>query len=1208
MIYEFQQPRFTEGVLAKSLQGRSTEEFYLYGVKAAQNMIPLLEGPMIKRPGTIHVSSAGHTTSRLFPFYKGGEEAYVVEIGYDNSASDTTLVCTTAANDKTIEVTTGSTSSIFVGQHVWNAKLDATTGYPTTNLDSSSQVASITDTDTFELTNDAVLSATSQTLNFSNKPFIRIYSQDRLLNVQGTTTPYVIKSHRWIIDSNIDEIATLQVSQSGDVLFFTCPTRVPFLLSRTLEPTNAARAEDNSVWTISQYEAEDGPYQSVNADLTKSFLVTGTTIEEDVGDVAFKTATNEVVVSNHGLQTGQKLNLYVANTTNDSTGNTQIIVKDGTVDPTVTTDVSVAASGGHIQFTTVKSHGLNDGDIVQIGDNSGSLPGNISASTNYYVVSAAYKTFKVSTAEGGTPVSHSSDGSNVFFGSNSATSFGDGDPLLGSADNLSESWCSNSGKDNHFYVVYSTNATFQISDGHTNKSFDMGFRDADSAVPPTSGVQFSGKVTLKRVVHAKGTSITVKSRIKLSTGCVDATATNGGETFTDADVGRMMRLNTLADPSTRRGGIRWGWGKITAVADVATCTVKLETDLSPNPDTTNGTPEWRLGAFSGYIDYSTGAFTGLGYPKLSQIYQQRFVFATTEYEPSTVWLSRTGNFYSFSPTELGNQDTPVITGGVTTEVISDSNAISFTIDSDTLDEIQWLMDSKKLALGTSAGVYFLYGTETNLAVSPTRFTVSRETSYSASSTQPVIVSNVIIYPQRGGREIQELEFSGAEDQWLQSRISMKAYDMIAQSSVIKVDWQERPNPIIWMVMDNGQVLTLSYDRSVKFKAWSVHTLGGAYQGGIAKVVDISIIPRTDYDQVWFKVKRTINGSDVEHIEILGRFPSENIITRNELVFLDSAKIHRASEILTGTPLVKGAGQATNQSNLVVDGITTAPPADTRFLIAGDTTIYKVVSATVGEINSLSDTTPTPSGAWETSNTETNITQTSTSGSGTGARFTTVTDGSGNPTVAVTTIGTGYAINDTIVLTDQGSTSQTATITISAVTSTWTLDQNLVAVPADNAAIELRLQKLTIGHLEGQSAGLCTNGMEHVNKTVASNIVTLDHALASTAVSGLSYTAQMETLSPPTPDNQYNFNKRLLTLTALVQESLGIEIEYNETTEEMLFRSTQQNTGEPIDFFSGFKKSSLSGIGWQAHSVIIRSISPLPMQINSLSIEVETGGA
>lgn len=1134
-IYEFQQPRFTEGVLAKSLQGRSTEEFYTYGVKSAQNMIPLLEGPMIKRPGTVYVANAKHTTSRLFPFYKGGEEAYVVEIGYDNAASATTLTCS-ASSGSTAVSTTGNTNTIYVGQHIYGNGLDDdTSAYPTTSKDSSTQVASITDASNFVITNDTTDSISSGTLSFSNKPFIRIYSQDRLLNVQGTTTPYVVKSHRWIVDSNIDEISTLQVSQSGDVLFFTCPTRVPFLLSRTLEPTNAARAEDNSVWTISQYVAEDGPYQSVNADLKKSFLITGTTIEEDIGDVAFKTATNEVVVSNHGLQTGQKLNLYVADTSSDATGNTQIIVKDGTVDPTITTNVSVTSSSG-ILFTTVKSHGLNDNDIVQFGHNSGSLPGNISAATSYYVVSAAYKTFKVSATEGGSAVAYTSAGSNVFFGSNSATSFGDGDPLLGSADNLGESWCSNGGKDNHFYVVYSTAATFQISDGHTNKSFDMGFRDADSATPPTSGVQFSGKVTLKRVVHEKGSSITVTSRIKLSTGWANATTSNGGETFTDADIGRMMRLNTLADPSTRRGGIRWGWGKITAVGSAHQCTVKLETDLSPNPDTTNGTPEWRLGAFSGYTNYSTGVFSGLGYPKLSQIYQQRFVFATTEFEPSTVWLSRTGNFYSYSPTELENQDTPVITGGVTTEVISDSNAISFTIDSDTLDEIQWLMDSKKLAMGTTAGVYFLYGTETNLAVSPTRFTVSRETSYSASSTQPVIVSNVIIYPQRGGREVQELEFSGAEDQWLQSRISMKAYDMIASSSIIKVDWQERPNPIIWMVMENGQVLTLSYDRSVKFKAWSIHTLGGSYQGGIAKVVDIAIIPRTDYDQVWFKVKRTVNGSDVEHVEILGRFPSENIVTRNELIFLDSAKIHKSVDQLvnatSGLPenaLVNGGSQT--GTALTVDGATVVPAVGTRFVIkkadgtaSTDTTIYEIASS---------------------------------------------------PT---------------------------------STTTSWKLTQALVSSPEDNAVLELRLEDLTIAHLEGESVGLCTNGMEHVNKTVASNTITLDHQLSTTAVSGLSYTAQMETLSPPTPDNQYNFNKRLLTFTALIQDSLGIEIEYNETTEELLFRSTQQNTGEPIDLFTGFKKSSLSGIGWQTHSVIIRSISPLPMQVNSLSLEVETGGA
>ena len=1204
MIYEFQQPRFTEGVLAKSLQGRSTEEFYNFGVKSAQNMIPLLEGPMIKRPGTVYVSPAGNTTSRLFPFYKGGTEAYVIEVGYDTSASATTLACTASSGSTTI-TTSGNTNTIYVGQHVYGDDIDNdTSGYPTNNLENSTQVASITDSTHFEITN-VTTGVLSGTLSFSNKPFIRIYSQDKLLNVQGTTTPYVVKSHRWIIDptagSNlkpIDEIAQLNVSQSGDVLFFSCPTRTPFLLSRTLEPTNALRAEDNSVWTISEYIAEDGPYQNTNADNDKSFLITGTTVEEEIAACTFDVKNNYVVVANHGLQTGEKINLSVANTTSDLTGNTQIIVKNGTVDPTITTTVTASnPSSTILEFETEKSHGLQDNDIIQFGSTADpvDLPGGITAGTDYYVHTAQYYTFQVAPSEDGTAVVWTDAGADVFFGSNKETEYGEGDVLLGEHPNPPGTsppvtWSSNSGVDNHFYVVYSSSTSLQISDAPTNKSFDIGYRDRDSSVPPITGVQFTGKCTLKRVKHESGTDITITSRINLSTGWTDASATNGGQTFSNADIGRMMRLNPLADTATRRGGIRWGWGKITAVTNVYTCTVKLETDLSTNPDTTNGTPEWRLGAFSGFTNYTTGVFEGTGYPRISQVYQQRFVFAATKYEPSTIWLSRSGNFYNYAPTELTQQDTPVITGGIASEVISDSNGLNFTIDSDTLDEIKWLVDSKKLAIGTTAGVYFLYGTETNLAVVPTRFTVSRETSYSASDVLPVIVSNVLIYAQRGGREIQELEFSGAEDQWLQSRISMKAYDMISTSSVVKLAWQERPNPIIWMLMDNGQVLSLSYDRAVKFKAWSIHTIGGSYQGGIAKVVDIAIIPRTDYDQVWLKVRRTINSVDVDTIEILDRFPSENVITRNELVFLDSAKIHKASEIVTGTATVNGLqevsalvnGGSQSGTALTVDGLTAVPSVGTKFTIAGDDTEYTIAASPASTVTSLK-ISPTLA--------------TSPADNAIISIKTLTVDGA---TTAPPTGTTFYISTDpTLYTTLAGSTS-----------TLWNLDQALVQNAANNVVIDVRLKILTVAHLEGESVGLCTNGMEHANKTVTGSpyTATLDHSLATTAVSGLSYTAQMETLSPSTPDNQYNFLKRLLTLTALVQDSLGIEIEFNETTEEILFRSTQQNTGEPIDFFNGFKKASLSGIGWDTHNVVIRSTSPLPMQINSLSLEVETGGA
>ena len=87
---------------------------------------------------------------------------------------------------------------------------------------------------------------------------------------------------------------------------------------------------------------------------------------------------------------------------------------------------------------------------------------------------------------------------------------------------------------------------------------------------------------------------------------------------------------------------------------------------------------------------------------------------------------------------------------------------------------------------------------------------------------------------------------------------------------------------------------------------------------------------------------------------------------------------------------------------------------------------------------LTDTTPTPSGAWEASQTHTNVYPTSTSGSGVisgnnGARFDITTDGSGNPTIGtINWWGSNFAVGDTMVLTDPGSTSNTATITVSKI--------------------------------------------------------------------------------------------------------------------------------------------------------------------------------
>jgi len=83
--------------------------------------------------------------------------------------------------------------------------------------------------------------------------------------------------------------------------------------------------------------------------------------------------------------------------------------------------------------------------------------------------------------------------------------------------------------------------------------------------------------------------------------------------------------------------------------------------------------------------------------------------------------------------------------------------------------------------------------------------------------------------------------------------------------------------------------------------------------------------------------------------------------------------------------------------------------------------------------SLTDETPTPSAAWEVSKSWTDVSQTSTSGSGTGVKFSITTDTAGNPYFKVTNVGSTYLVTQTIVVTDPGSTSETATVTINSLT-------------------------------------------------------------------------------------------------------------------------------------------------------------------------------
>ena len=1031
--YEFLQPKFIEGVLAKSLQGRSSEEFYHYGYKSSKNLIPVLSGPVVKRPGTNYIGEAKDPTAVFVPFFKDKDNTYIIELG----------------------VSSGS-------------------GY------------------------------------------LRVWSQDTLLKERtgtpGTTHATNIYETASSVPWTSAQLETLKFTQSGDIIFVCCPDKKPHRIFRTLV-TSGTRAADDSFWTVDEFVMTDGPYKSINIwsedDAAKRFslkLETEPTNLIEIGTVEFNTVEDSLVLANHGLQTGQKIALRASGT---GWGN-------------------VRQRESSASTTQTKMNGGATGSGTDVFD-----------------------------------------------------------------------------LDNRF-VVSSTGTSFQFSDddGGAIRKFEL--YEADP-VTTTSNAE----IKVHKYAYAGGTaSINLVLYLNNNSGSQAATKTY----FSSNDVGRLIRINPLMKAGSQIGGIKWSWGVITAVDNSGTngkITITTKTELS-NTRGSYGTSEFRLGAFS----------DGEGWPHVAQIYQQRMVLAANTMQPSTIWLSETAQFYSFAPTVLADQGTQQsFTDGVAAEIVIDSSALTFTLDSDTLDSIKWLAESKKLTMGTSAGVYMLYGAETNLTVTPFRFTINRETSFSATDTAPIVVSNALLYAQIGGKDVQSLELEGGTaNQWLASKISMKGYDIIKSSEIKKMVWQERPNNLIWFMMADGRLLTLSYDRGAEFKAWSEHVLGGSlYRKIITTSQSTSPTAFTTSSDSGLKLTDEdhglINGTVIQ-ITTTGTVPTGLSLSTNYYVVSKTDDTFKIATTSGGSAIAyTDDGSGTHSWH-----------KPTIYTVDGDnSSLYTVDENVILSGYSISNWNSTQRVMAVTVNSSTD-TEITTDFDSSGLANTTEAVSGRNPRISDENSANAQVVDMEMIPTashDQIWFKVKRTIdgvdkyyieTLGRFPTEGALTRNQYVFSDSAITGSVGTDKIinTLAHLKNEEVQVYYEGMQHVNKTVTATggteQITLDHTQGDEHVTGLPYDAEFETLEPSAPDNQFSYTKRLVKIAVLVEESLGIQLEYNDLSEELLFRTTVDAMGRQIPLFSGLRKLSLSGIGWDTHNLKVVSNGPFPMQLNAIIIEAETGGS
>lgn len=232
-----------------------------------------------------------------------------------------------------------------------------------------------------------------------------------------------------------------------------------------------------------------------------------------------------------------------------------------------------------------------------------------------------------------------------------------------------------------------------------------------------------------------------------------------------------------------------------------------------------------------------------GYPKVCSFYQGRLWFGGSRDRPSTVWGSKTDEFFNFD-----------IGGGKA------DDAIDVTIDDDKVNAIVNIFPGRNLQIFTTGGEFYIPQTETD-PIKPENVMLQKSTSHGSSKVKPVSVDGGTIFIESSGRVIREFLFNELERSYNANSISLLSSQLIQTpvAMAVRQSRSESPADYVYIVNTDGTIAVLNILRSEQLLAWSLFETNGVVEDLVVASRDVYLITR-----------RTINGQERRFFEKLDK--------------------------------------------------------------------------------------------------------------------------------------------------------------------------------------------------------------------------------------------------------------------------------------------------------------------------------------------------
>ena len=293
----------------------------------------------------------------------------------------------------------------------------------------------------------------------------------------------------------------------------------------------------------------------------------------------------------------------------------------------------------------------------------------------------------------------------------------------------------------------------------------------------------------------------------------------------------------------------------------------------------------------------------VAYPQDVDLYQDRITWATNNQLDATK-ISDYTNF------------------GVSTDVTED-DAISVIVKDKKVDKINSIVAGQKLAVFSDDG-NFIHNNDT---FTPQAATFLKQGATGGSDVKPVVVRDHIIYAHPMKQAVSDYAYNFETDGYAGQDITLLANHLFDGKVIKTLAYQQEPYSIIWVLLEDGTVLSCTYLRQQQVIAWTPMDFGG-------QVKSIAVCSTGTEEHLYLAVKRK-NGTFVE------KMPTRLLTSDpKECFFVDCGRTYRGepATVISGLDYLEGEQVSVLADGNVVNGLTVEDGAITIPVAASIVTV------------------------------------------------------------------------------------------------------------------------------------------------------------------------------------------------------------------------------------------------------------------------------